>query len=312
MPGVNKDGLEITVENGELTIVGHRAAVENRGREMYRESRAFDYRRSFELDPSIDTAKITREDRPRRPDAAPAQGGSRQAAEDRRRLTRKDHLVSVTRGPVEALHGAALFCVVAPLRRGVASSFRSAHGTATERRDYLGRDPPGKPSHYPSTMSGLPSGGRSLVWPSLMHFPKFARLALLFTLLALAVPSRADEAAAFVVADSTTGFILDQYKGDKKLPIGSLTKIATAMVVLDWSEASNTDLGQLATVPDGAAQIAAGQGAGFQPGDRCSLRDLLYAALMQSDNVAALTLADHVGQAIGGAQQPGGKLRRRR
>ena len=59
MPGVNKDGLEITVENGELTIVGRRAAVEARGRELYRESRATDFRRSFELDPSIDTAKIT-------------------------------------------------------------------------------------------------------------------------------------------------------------------------------------------------------------------------------------------------------------
>jgi len=59
MPGVNKDGLEITVENGELTIVGHRAAVESRGRELYRESRPTDYRRSFELDPSIDTAHIT-------------------------------------------------------------------------------------------------------------------------------------------------------------------------------------------------------------------------------------------------------------
>ncbi len=58
MPGVNNDGLEITVENGELTIVGHRAAVANRGREMYRESRAVDYRRSFELDPAIDTTKI--------------------------------------------------------------------------------------------------------------------------------------------------------------------------------------------------------------------------------------------------------------
>jgi len=59
MPGVNKDGLEITVENGELTIHGHRAAIENCGREVYRESRACDYRRSFELDPSIDTAKIS-------------------------------------------------------------------------------------------------------------------------------------------------------------------------------------------------------------------------------------------------------------
>jgi HSP20 family protein len=59
MPGVGKDGLEVTVENGELTIVGRRAPVESRGRELYRESRAFDYRRSFELDPSIDTAKVT-------------------------------------------------------------------------------------------------------------------------------------------------------------------------------------------------------------------------------------------------------------
>jgi HSP20 family protein len=59
MPGVNKDGLDITVENGELTIVGRRAKSEPRGREVYRESRAFDYRRTFELDPSIDTAKVT-------------------------------------------------------------------------------------------------------------------------------------------------------------------------------------------------------------------------------------------------------------
>ena len=59
MPGVNKDGLEITVEDGELTIVGRRAAVEVRGRELYRESRTSDFRRSFELDPSIDTTKIS-------------------------------------------------------------------------------------------------------------------------------------------------------------------------------------------------------------------------------------------------------------
>jgi len=134
---------------------------------------------------------------------------------------------------------------------------------------------------------------------------KFALIALFITLLAIAVPGRAEEAAAFVITDSTTGFILDQYKADKKLPIASLTKVATAMVVLDWSEASNSDLSQVATVPDTAAQIAAAQGgAGLQPGDRCSLRDLLYAALMQSDNVAALTLAEHVGRAIGGGSSP--------
>ena len=59
MPGVSKDGLEVTVENGELTIVGRRTAAQPNGREVYRESRHFDFRRSFELDPSNDTTKIT-------------------------------------------------------------------------------------------------------------------------------------------------------------------------------------------------------------------------------------------------------------
>lgn len=59
MPGVSKDGLDVTVENGELVIVGRRTPVPQNGRAVYRESRGLDYRRAFELDPSIDTAKIT-------------------------------------------------------------------------------------------------------------------------------------------------------------------------------------------------------------------------------------------------------------
>jgi HSP20 family protein len=59
IPGVAKDGLEVTVVNGELAIVGRRAAVTEPGRSVYRESRGFDYRRVFELDPSIDAGKIT-------------------------------------------------------------------------------------------------------------------------------------------------------------------------------------------------------------------------------------------------------------
>ena len=59
LPGVAKDGLEVSVENGELLIVGRRSKVEHGGQPVYRESRTSDYRRRFELDPSIDSAKIT-------------------------------------------------------------------------------------------------------------------------------------------------------------------------------------------------------------------------------------------------------------
>lgn len=59
MPGVSKDGLEITVENGELVILGRRTPPSVKGVAVYRESRGWDYRRLFELDPSIDPSKIS-------------------------------------------------------------------------------------------------------------------------------------------------------------------------------------------------------------------------------------------------------------
>src|SRR5512138_3600353 len=58
MPGVTKDGLEITLEGNEITIVGHRHAEVVTGTPLFRERRLADYRRVFELDPAIDAAKI--------------------------------------------------------------------------------------------------------------------------------------------------------------------------------------------------------------------------------------------------------------
>lgn len=58
MPGVNKDGLEVLLEGNELTIVGRRAVPSLNAQLLYRESADRDYRRTFELDPAIDTGKI--------------------------------------------------------------------------------------------------------------------------------------------------------------------------------------------------------------------------------------------------------------
>ena len=59
MPGVSKEGLEISVENNELTILGRRSLPTVEGTLVHRESRSNNFRRSFELDPSIDTGRIT-------------------------------------------------------------------------------------------------------------------------------------------------------------------------------------------------------------------------------------------------------------
>ena len=57
MPGVAKEGLDVSVEENLLTITGRRQA-EPSANVVHRESNPVDYRRVFELDPTIDTANI--------------------------------------------------------------------------------------------------------------------------------------------------------------------------------------------------------------------------------------------------------------
>jgi HSP20 family protein len=59
MPGVGKDGLEITLEGTEITITGRRQKEAASGEAVFRERATADFRRLFELDPAIDTGQIS-------------------------------------------------------------------------------------------------------------------------------------------------------------------------------------------------------------------------------------------------------------
>jgi HSP20 family protein len=59
MPGVGKDGLDVTLEGTEITITGRRNPETTAGETLFRERNTADYRRVFELDPAIDTAKVS-------------------------------------------------------------------------------------------------------------------------------------------------------------------------------------------------------------------------------------------------------------
>lgn len=121
-------------------------------------------------------------------------------------------------------------------------------------------------------------------------------LTLVIATLAFTPLAKAQQAAAFIVADGTSGYVLNAQNENRKLQVGSLTKVATAMVVLDWAERTGTDLSQRANVPSSISRVGGSNFVGFQPGDQVTLRDLLYAMLLQSDNKAAYVLANHVGR----------------
>ena len=132
-----------------------------------------------------------------------------------------------------------------------------------------------------------------------MHLPRKFLIILLGICATAAFVRSAAAAQAYVIADAQTGYILEEQEPRKKLQVGSLTKIAAASVVLDWAERKSGDLNQVVTIPQQAFVGTTENNIGFQPGDNITLRDLLYAALVQSDNIAAYTLAHHVGSQLG-------------
>lgn len=109
---------------------------------------------------------------------------------------------------------------------------------------------------------------------------------------------RTHGATAYTIIDNETGTVLESFNGHKKRQIASLTKIATAKIALDWAKSRNVDLSGWVVVPPAAMRVGGVNPVGLYPGDAVSLRDLIYCALLQSDNIAAYTLAAHIGQTI--------------
>jgi serine-type D-Ala-D-Ala carboxypeptidase (penicillin-binding protein 5/6) len=128
--------------------------------------------------------------------------------------------------------------------------------------------------------------------------------------LSCAVSSARATSAAYVVFDDQTGVVLAEHGMSAKRPIASLTKIATAMVVIDWTEVRGGRLDDVATVPAEALAFGGPNPMNLAVGERLSLRDLLYAALLQSDNLSAYTAAYHVGSALRATAGPGSDLGR--
>src|ERR671924_16880 len=109
-----------------------------------------------------------------------------------------------------------------------------------------------------------------------MHLSR--RLLIVFvTLLATSesIIRSAAAAQAYLIADAQTGYILEEQDARKKLQVGSLTKIATASVILDWAERRSGDVNQVVTIPQEAFVGITENNIGFQPGDSITLRDLL-------------------------------------
>lgn len=126
--------------------------------------------------------------------------------------------------------------------------------------------------------------------------PRFSPLAAIFVGLVMVSATQALAQSSVIVVDSFNRKVHVAGNANSRRPVGGLAKIATGMVALDWSVASKVGVNILAPVPAYAPQMAGINLLGLQPGDKLTIRDLIYATMMGGDDLAAITLADFVGR----------------
>jgi serine-type D-Ala-D-Ala carboxypeptidase (penicillin-binding protein 5/6) len=104
------------------------------------------------------------------------------------------------------------------------------------------------------------------------------------------------QAEAAAVADASTGAVLWSRNLNAERPIGSITKVMTAVVVI-----YSGDLNRLITVPSAVVAYVNDNDAstaGLHPGDTLTATQLLAALLLPSGSDAAYTLASAYGPGI--------------
>ncbi|HEX2424194.1 MAG TPA: serine hydrolase, partial [Actinomycetota bacterium] len=114
----------------------------------------------------------------------------------------------------------------------------------------------------------------------------------------LATPTNATVAPTLtarsaLLADLTSGDVMDEKAADQPVPIASLTKIMTALIALE-----RTQLTDKVTVDPRAVfrrhDYGASSTLGLRAGERITVEDLLYAMMLGSANDAASALAIHI------------------
>lgn len=99
------------------------------------------------------------------------------------------------------------------------------------------------------------------------------------------------QAESYIVIDKESGRILASKNPNKKLPMASVTKIATAITAIRNCDDYNTVI----EIPSYCTNIE-GSSLYLTPKDKVSLIDLLYGLMMRSGNDSALAIADYFGQ----------------
>lgn len=135
---------------------------------------------------------------------------------------------------------------------------------------------------------------RMLLWTILLSHVLF----VLYPKAALADPAKPEIAAqGAILVDAGTGEVLFEKNADQRFYPASITKIMTALLVIentDFSDTVHFSKSATTNLESGAVRL------GLSEGDSVSVKDCLYALMLRSANDVANGLAEHAGGSLQG------------
>ncbi len=96
-----------------------------------------------------------------------------------------------------------------------------------------------------------------------------------------------------ILMERDSGEVLFEHNPDEKMPIASVTKIMTMLLVMEALDSGVIKLDDMVSVSDNAASMGGSQ-AYMEPGEQMSVNDMLKAVAVASCNDAAVALGEHI------------------
>ena len=100
-------------------------------------------------------------------------------------------------------------------------------------------------------------------------------------------------AKAAILLDATTGTVLYAKNEHARLPIASVTKVATMLLIMEAIERGQVKLSDPVRTSEHAASMGGSQ-IFLEPGEQMTLRDMLKGIALASANDAAVAVAEHI------------------
>ena len=104
------------------------------------------------------------------------------------------------------------------------------------------------------------------------------------------IPAELINSQYAVLVDVTSNEIVASRQGSQLIYPASMTKVMTLIVIAENIK-SEAELDKVLTIE---RERGENSGYGFNVGEKLTIKDLIYAAVLQSDGVACLTLADYI------------------